>query len=275
MRPPRHGTDAVRDPPWDPTVHVLAGDRPATAATVCPAPSPPPASLPEPVAGLLFGMGDVLYDATLWQRWLLQLLARIGLHTHYRAFCRVWRREYLDDVYRGRVDFWEALRAMLLSVGLARGQIDEVVAAGHARHREFAEGIRPFPGVPATLRRLAEFGVSLGVLSNSPCSAKLLQRKLTRLGLQGAFRAVVSSADIGSVKPEPACYRAALSALGLPASRVAMVGHDADELAGAAAVGMRTIAFNYDEETQADVYLERFDQLLQVVPRRPARLLAG
>lgn len=31
--------------------------------------------------GLLFDMGDVLYDATVWRRWLLQLLHKMGLHT--------------------------------------------------------------------------------------------------------------------------------------------------------------------------------------------------
>jgi FMN phosphatase YigB (HAD superfamily) len=51
----------------------------------------------------------------------------------------------------------------------------------------------------------------------------------------------------------------------LPADRVAFVGHDAEELAGAAALGMPTIAFNYDPDAQADVFIASFQQLLPLV----------
>ena len=40
------------------------------------------------------------------------------------------------------------------------------------------------------------------------------------------------------------------------------VGHKAVELAGAHRVGMKTIAFNYDETAQADFYIQNFTDLL-------------
>ena len=40
-------------------------------------------------------------------------------------------------------------------------------------------------------------------------------------------------------------------------------------------MGLQTVAFNYDRDAQADAYLDQFDQLLPLVARRPARLLAG
>jgi FMN phosphatase YigB (HAD superfamily) len=42
------------------------------------------------------------------------------------------------------------------------------------------------------------------------------------------------------------------------------VGHKASELAGAHEVGMRTIAFNYDKDASADLYIENFSDLLKV-----------
>jgi FMN phosphatase YigB (HAD superfamily) len=60
----------------------------------------------------------------------------------------------------------------------------------------------------------------------------------------------------------------------LPPEQVAFVGHDSQELAGAAGVGMQTIAFNFDPEAQADVYLVRFDELLQLASATP-RSAAG
>jgi FMN phosphatase YigB (HAD superfamily) len=56
--------------------------------------------------------------------------------------------------------------------------------------------------------------------------------------------------------------------MGLPADRVAFVGHDAEELAGAARVGLATIAFNYDPDARADVFITRFRQLLSLVSLR-------
>jgi hypothetical protein len=41
------------------------------------------------------------------------------------------------------------------------------------------------------------------------------------------------------------------------------VGHKVSELAGARAVGMQTVAFNYDKDAQADHFIEKFSDLLK------------
>lgn len=218
-----------------------------------------------PVDGLLFDMGDVLYDATVWSRWFLRLLTRMGLHTHYRAFFRVWRRDHLVDVNCGRRNHWDALKDFLRSLGLTPAHIDEILAAGHTRYAELTEWIRPLPGVSATLAELSGLGVEMGAINNCDCSAAQLADKLGRMGLRRFLPTVVSSIDLKSVMPDPANYRAALAKMSLPAERVAFVGHNAEELAGARAIGMPTIAFNFEPEAIADIYLERFDQLPQVI----------
>ncbi|HVA48001.1 MAG TPA: HAD family hydrolase [Pirellulales bacterium] len=221
-----------------------------------------------PVQGLLFDMGDVLYDATGWRRWLLQLLSRMGLHTHYRTLYHIWDDDFLADVYRGRRDYHEAFQSFLLSIGLSHGQIDEVQAASQARKRDLEANARPLPGVRATVSRLAGQGVALAVLSDSEQDGDGLRAQLGRLGLGGYFSAVLSSIDLEYTKPSPVCYRAALAAMQLASDDVAFVGHDGDELVGARAVGLQTIAFNYGPGAVADHYLTRFDELLQVVDAR-------
>ncbi len=119
------------------------------------------------VRGLLFDMGDVLYDATLWRRWLLQILARMGVHAAYREFYRVWDRDYLPAVHCGQRDYHEAFCAFLQSLGLARGVIEEIEAASQARRRELIATLRPLPGVRPTLCQLHAAGFPLGVLSDS------------------------------------------------------------------------------------------------------------
>jgi HAD superfamily hydrolase (TIGR01509 family) len=222
-------------------------------------------SLPHPIEGLLFDPSDVLYDATVWRRWLLRVLAQLGVHTSYRSFFHVWDRDFLDDVHRGRREFCEAFQAMLVSVGLSPGQIDEVEAACQARRHQWEQTARLLPGVRATLGRLCEAGVVMGVLSDSEYPAAVLAQRFERLGLGGVFKAVVSSIDLERIKPDPVCYWAALRAMELEAERAAFVGHDPAELGGAARAGMATIAFNFGPGAEADVFIYRFEQLLSLV----------
>jgi hypothetical protein len=50
--------------------------------------------------------------------------------------------------------------------------------------------------------------------------------------------------------------------MNIAATETAFIGHDTVELCGARKAGLKTVAFNYDADAQADAYLERFDELL-------------
>lgn len=225
----------------------------------------PSGSLPLPPSGLLFDMGDVLHDATVWRRWLLRVLAGLGLYTNYRSFYHIWDRDFLDDVHRGRREFSEAFGAFLLAVGLSPAQIDEVEAACQVRRSQWEVTARLLPGVRSTLGKLHAAGVAMGVVSDSEHPATVLAERLERLGAGGVFQAVVSSIDLERIKPDPVCYLTAVSAMDLSVDQVAFVGHDTEELAGAARVGMSTIAFNHDPEAKADVFIVRFEELVELV----------
>src|SRR5262245_35636817 len=54
------------------------------------------------IRGLLLEMDNVLYDATLWRRWLWHLVGRMGVHEEYDVFSWTWESRYLVDVHRGR-----------------------------------------------------------------------------------------------------------------------------------------------------------------------------
>jgi FMN phosphatase YigB (HAD superfamily) len=225
----------------------------------------PPKPLAKPVSGVLFDMCNILYDDTVWRRWVLRLLARLGLSTNYCSFFRLWDREYLEDVHRGRRDFRQAFASFLQCAGLTSGQIDEVEAASHARRRYLESHSRPLPGVRNTLWRLHQKGLAFGVLCNSEYDAAALCKQLNRFGIEKFFTTVVSSIDMNCCMPEPAPYLAALEKMALTAEKAVFVGHDRLELAGAAAVGMSTVAFNFDHDAQADVHINRFEDLLEVL----------
>ncbi len=228
-----------------------------------------PPCAPRPLRGLILDACNVLYDDTAWRRWLLRLLLRLGLRTEYGPFYRILDRDYLDAVYRGERPFSDALDAFLISAGLSAGQAEEVHRAVDS-HRHQTDGRhRPLIGVRQTLAQLRASGVKLSVLCNSEHSGETLRRQLAELLGETPWEAVISSLDLKCAMPTAACYQAAIQAMRLPVAEVAFVGHDARELRGAKVQGLATIAFNNDRDARADVYLQRFEDLIELTRFSP------
>jgi HAD superfamily hydrolase (TIGR01509 family) len=227
------------------------------------------------VRGLVFDLAGVLYDATVWRRWLVQVLTRMGHPVEYTNFYRDWDARFQGDVYRGHREHGEAFAAFLHATGLTRGQIDEIEAASAAQRRDLEATVRPAPGVRPTLARLQTAGIAVAVLANSEHPAARLRERLGRLGLGCHIAAVVSSIDLERARPDPACYEAVLAALRLPACDVAFLGCEAAELDAAARAGMPTIAFNDQPRAAADRHIERFPELLRVLGADDALAAAG
>jgi HAD superfamily hydrolase (TIGR01509 family) len=98
--------------------------------------------------------------------------------------------------------------------------------------------LEPLPGVRETLVHLGSLGLELVVVSNA--DADLCDR-LERAGIGSLVSGVVTSAEAGAAKPDPAIFRVALEQIGVKAERAIHVGDaDIDEQ-GAAAVGMRFV----------------------------------
>jgi putative hydrolase of the HAD superfamily len=94
----------------------------------------------------------------------------------------------------------------------------------------------PLPGVRRALERLRARGLALAVLSNWDVG---LHEHLARLELTPSFAAILTSAEVGVAKPDPALFRAALERLRVTPRRALHVGDDTADEAGAAAAGMR------------------------------------
>ncbi len=92
------------------------------------------------------------------------------------------------------------------------------------------------PGVTRALRRLRALGLELAVVANWEIS---VHERLKELGLAPFFTTIVSSAEVGALKPDPALFQTALERLGVPAERALHVGDDPVDEQGARAAGMR------------------------------------
>lgn len=93
------------------------------------------------------------------------------------------------------------------------------------------------PGVPEALRRLRAAGLALAVVANWDFG---LHDHLRRHGLAAWFDAIVTSAETGVKKPDPAAFVRALELLGVEPARAVHVGDDpAHDEVGARAAGLR------------------------------------
>ena len=83
-------------------------------------------------------------------------------------------------------------------------------------------------------------------------------------GFVHVWDSIISSSELGTRKPDPAIYHAAMTQLGVHPCSTVFVGHKESELKGAREAGLKTVAFNYDDDAKADFYIMHFSELLKI-----------
>ncbi len=148
-----------------------------------------------------------------------------------------------------------------------------------ALHDAFVRACALAPDTVTVLEDLRRRGLALGLLSNYSL-ASAIRSSLVRLGIDGFFDAVLVSADLGVVKPEPVLFARIAADLGLPPHDILLVGDNLKaDVAGGAAAGMRTAQvtehlggayyFVHPDETHADVAPDLvLPRLIDLVDRR-------
>jgi HAD superfamily hydrolase (TIGR01509 family) len=145
-------------------------------------------------------------------------------------------------VAAGRTDSARArayLEALFTGAGVPPARMDEVARTLRRLHREWHLWCRTMPGTVQSLDRLRVAGLRLGVVSNSDGR---VEEALTAAGIRDQFELVLDSAVLGVEKPDPAIFRAALTALGVAPEEALYVGdlYEVD-VAGARAAGIEAI----------------------------------
>jgi HAD superfamily hydrolase (TIGR01549 family) len=95
-----------------------------------------------------------------------------------------------------------------------------------------------FPDTLSTLQVLHEYGLRLGVVSDTGFDMRPV---FDALGLSEYFDAVVLSFEHGICKPDPTLFRGACDDLGVPAAETLMVGDNPFTDAGAVAAGLSVL----------------------------------
>ncbi len=211
------------------------------------------------IQALLFDAGDILYYRPNRGKKLHAFLTELGIA--YKEIPEAKKKEIRDQAFHGSISPSQYQQAILRQYGV----IDpELVERGCRAIDEDNNRIKFFKGVRKTLKSLKEKGFMLGVVTDTANPIHVKLSWFERGGIGHVWDSIISSQEIGVEKPDPRIYTAALQQLGLSVRQAVFVGHCQEELDGARAIGMKTIAFNYDDGAQADFYIDQFADLLKV-----------
>ncbi len=208
---------------------------------------------------LLFDAADVLYYLPDRGSKLSGFLQKLGLDDSKHS--QEAMAALLGQAFIGQVNLEQYRESLLRLYGVTRRQDIE---RGKQILDEEANDIRFFEGVCETLVTLKKRGMMLGIVTDTTLPLHVKLGWFERGGFGDVWDSVVSSKEIGIRKPSPEIYQAALKQLGVASDKAAFVGHKKTELDGARAVGLKTIAFNYEDEAAADLYIEKFSDLLRL-----------
>ena len=209
------------------------------------------------VRALLFDAGDILYHRPNRGEKFKGFLRELGKDTNGNRPAEI--DSLTQQAYHGEINQDQFRAAVLRAYGITQ---PEQVERGKEILAEEDDSVEFFDGVQETMLKLKEKGLLLGIVTDTANPIHVKLNWFDHGGFVHVWDSIISSHEIGTRKPDPAIYGAALKQLGVASGRAAFVGHKATELDGARAVGMTTIAFNYENDATADFYIQQFCELL-------------
>ncbi len=132
------------------------------------------------------------------------------------------------------------------------------------------------PDVPALFAQLREWGLRIGVLSNTLWTREHHDRIFARDEVLALIDGAVYTSEIEWTKPHPQAFRAALDAVDVddPAEAVFVGDRPFDDIHGAKAVGMRAVLLPHSDiphwqrgaaEGEPDAVIQRLADLVEVI----------
>ena len=170
------------------------------------------------------------WDNTLVDGWLA---IAAGLNA---AFARFGLPQWTLEEVKGRVR--RSLRETFPEMFGAHWEEARDVFYAEVRARHLAV-LTPMPGTGEAVAAIAGLGLPQGVISNK--QGPLLRAEAAHLGWAPRFRILVGAGDAAVDKPDPAPFRMALPALGLPAGAVWYVGDTALDMEAARRAGCTAV----------------------------------
>ena len=240
------------------------------------------------VGAVLFDLDDTLFDHRRSARAALAEVHRGHGHgTDLDEFERqhTWFLEIMHlEVLAGRIGLDDARRERFrrvfgaLDVTLDDASVDAVASAYRSGYMTARRALDGAADLLLALRPHAR----VAIVTNNLLEEQ--QDKLAYCGLTALVDELVASEDVGISKPDRGIFDIALRRLGVGAAEAVMVGDSwANDIAGAAAAGIRPIWFNPDRKRApaepagvAEIHaLMPADQIVPVLLGPPSPAAAG
>ena len=197
-----------------------------------------------PILGLRALFYDVFGTLVDWRRSVAQqaevILRPLGHNLDWLAFADAWRAEYqpgMEEVRSGKIPFSKLdvlhrrnLERFIPRFGLQNLSPDVLAELTLIWHR-----LDAWPDVPAALARLKTKFI-IAPVSNGNISLMVDLARHNKF----PWDAILGAEVAGDYKPKPGVYLAACAALDLASAQCMMVAAHSNDLAAAAACGLRT-----------------------------------
>ena len=124
----------------------------------------------------------------------------------------------------------------------------ELIESKEADFRERAGTLEPLPGLLDFVQKGREKEMKIALVTNAPKENAFTVLRV--LGLDDAFDPVILADEIGSGKPDPAPYNAALQALDVSAKEAVAFEDSASGIASSVAAGIPTVGIASTQEPE-------------------------
>jgi len=200
---------------------------------------------------ILFDLDDTLFDhagtaraalaATAAGRAALHGVPVEALYAHYSELLE----ELHPQVMTGRITYLAARQerfARLLAPYEPAASAADAAQLAKQHYGHYQQLRRPVAGALALLQALKP-AFKIGIVTNNRTAEQ--QEKLRHLGMGELVDALITSEDVGVLKPDPRIYQVALARLGARPAETVMVGDNWQaDVVGALAMGIRPLWLN-------------------------------
>jgi putative hydrolase of the HAD superfamily len=194
------------------------------------------------VTWVMFDYGGVVsHPPTRQDQTLLARVAGVPVQAFVDGYWE-WRRAY-DLAELDVAGYW---RQVGRSLGRSYGEAE----ISELARLDSASWMRLQAGTVALIEELAAAGQPLALLSNAPDS---LAQAIGALPIASHFGQLIFSCQLKLAKPDPRCYAGALDRIGASATDVIFIDDRTENVAAAAALGLRSVHFSSPKRTRAAV----------------------
>ncbi len=208
-------------------------------------------SIKKPITALIFDAGDVLVhkkpDERLKSMQKVSQLELVGENSFFELYERI---RILGELNRSNFLLYPSNER---SKELNKKKIDIRLFEEYEIEKWWNN---PDSSLLVSFQRLSDIGYIIGILTDSVLPSNRIRDVLEEYS--AFISSIVSSRDIGVMKPHPKMYNAILSDLNISAEYALFIAHDLDELEGAQKLQINTI--NYEKIGDLNLLVKQIEE---------------